>query len=275
MTFRAPLLTAAGCLAAAVLGAAPAFATVSPPAPAQLSHASCVHARDPLARTLNVTAVMRPVAGTQRLQVRFDLSRALHRHGHYRPVKGTNLGVWISPSDATLGQHPADVWRVSHPIEGLEAPAFYRLAVTFRWLGAGGSDLASQTLTAPICHQVELRPDLSVTSIVAIVPITDEPGQDTYSAIVRNNGVSPAGAFNVGLQLGTGPAAATVALSGMAARTQRRVTFVAPACTAGQTVTVTADSGYNVDDATRSNNSLSVVCPTPATAASTLHLVKQ
>lgn len=249
--------TAAGAppASAAATGAGPASSSV-----AQLSGYACVRARDPLLRGMTVTAVMRPLSGTQRLELRFDLLKAFHRAGRYRAVKGKNLGIWFSPTDpATLGQQAGDVWRFDHPVVGLAAPAFYRLRVGFRWVGGGGRILGRQTLLTPICHQLELRPDLAVASL-SVQPVVSHPGDDVFTAVVRNRGATGAGPFSVELDL-PGYANLVHTVTWLGPHRRKQVTFLAPACASGSELRVLADPGGQVDDYDPANNSLVFACP--------------
>jgi hypothetical protein len=210
-------------------------------------------------RMLTVTAVMRPVRGTQRMRMRFELLSALHRRGRYHLVHGPNLGSWLAPDNPALGSHPDDVWQVPHPISDLDAPAFYKLRVSFRWLGAGGHVIARQVLVSPVCHQPELRPDLAAQSLT-ISPATTS-GQDDYLGVVRNLGVTAAGPFDVQLTLADGTTVTRHVLW-LGPHRSRQLNIVATSCTPGSNVILTADPTASVDDFDRANNALTVICPT-------------
>ncbi|MDQ6605509.1 MAG: hypothetical protein M3Z06_03065, partial [Actinomycetota bacterium] len=139
-------------------GYAVAGASAAPPR-AQLRNLICRKALDPRARAVSITAVMRPVPGTQKLELRFELSSRTAGVGVFRQLSGTGLGTWITPTEPTLGRRAGDVWRVHHPVADLSAPAAYRFRVDFRWLGAHGKVLSSATKTSGTCLQPELRPD--------------------------------------------------------------------------------------------------------------------
>ena len=124
--------------AAVVVGTAAAQA----PARSQLIAFACQRALDPPDRSVSVKAVMRPLTGTRALSLKFQL---LEKTGSApaRSVTGAgDLGVWLSPTNATLGQRPGDVWELTKTVYDLDAPAGYRFRVTFHWLGAHGKVLA-------------------------------------------------------------------------------------------------------------------------------------
>jgi hypothetical protein len=250
------------CTLAAVAGPCALSAQASSAAPAALRAYGCSPNVQPLLRGLDVTAVMRPLAGTQTLRMRFDLLRASRRSGRYRAVHAKNLGHWISPSDPALGRQPGDVWNVTHPVVGVARPGYYRLQVAFEWLGPKSRRLALVTRSTPACALLELRPDLLVSSIAPPTPIAGRPGKDVYLAAIRNRGATAAGSFAVALSVAGGPPV-THTVTGLGPHSGRHVSFVAPACTAGDAITVTVEPPPQMLDGDVSNNSLTVVCPSP------------
>jgi len=262
--FRAPLvrvgvpriryLIAAGAIAA--LCPASASAASSAPPRDQLRSFICQKALDPPARGVSIQAVMRPLTGTAKMQMRFDLMRQTKPGGAFRLVRGRLLGDWILPQDSTLGQRPGDVWVVNHPVVDLGAPARYRFRVSFRWIDAHGHQLGGAVQSSPTCWQPELRSDLLVRSLTVSRLAS---GQDAYVAVIGNRGQSGAGPVEVDLA-GAGPhQAATIASVG--ARSTARHRFVAPACRPGAVLTVTVDRSHTVDEYDFANNTLTVPCP--------------
>src|SRR5690349_2397116 len=78
------------------------------PPRSQLNKFMCLTALDPPSRAMSVTAVMRPLTGTSKLQIKFQLySRTSSTHPFTR-VRGGDLNRWVSPSDPTLGERSAD-----------------------------------------------------------------------------------------------------------------------------------------------------------------------
>jgi hypothetical protein len=141
------------CLIA--LSAATAAAAVSAPPRDQLVGFVCRRAANQLNRAIAVTAVMRPVAGTQRMAMMFRLQRRTPASRSFSNVNGGDLGRWRYPTNPpTLGQRPDDVWRVNKEVVNLAGPARYRLVVTFRWLGMGGVRLAQAVLPSQLCYQL-------------------------------------------------------------------------------------------------------------------------
>jgi hypothetical protein len=192
--------------------------------------------------------------------MRFDLLRANHRTARYRAVHGANLGRWITPPNPSLARQPGNVWEVSHPVVGVSRAGYYRIQVAFEWLGTSGQRLASATRTTAPCPLLELRPDLLVDAIPSVTPLASRPGKDAYVTSIRNRGVSAAGPFAVQFSV-AGGAPVTQTVTGLGPRASRRVRFVAPACAAGDAITVTLDAAHQVLDYDPANNSLTVVCP--------------
>jgi hypothetical protein len=244
---------------AAVAGSAVAGASALAPR-AQLRNLVCQKALDPPARAVSITAVMRPLAGTQKLELRFDLLARAAGAGGFTPLSGTGLGTWITPGapNPTLGRRAGDVWIVHHPVADLAAPAAYRFRVGFRWLGAHGKVLGTATKTTASCRQPELRPDLLVQS-VTVGPAPHHPKLDQYVAVIRNAGATAAGPFNV--EFSDGSQAKSGAIKRIPAHATRAIVFVGPACTATAPPSLTIDPQSQVDDFNRANNTASAVCP--------------
>jgi hypothetical protein len=220
----------------------------------------CQRALDPPARAVSVQAVMRPLPGTQRLSVRFQLLMTRKPSGPASLVRAGDLGTWILPADSTLGQQPGDVWKVSKPVFNLVAPRGYRFRAKFRWIGSAGRVLATAVRLSPVCWQPELRPDLLVRSI-AVRSIAGEPGENQYSALIRNAGASAAGRFEIMFAPGGSLAAKTLTVIRLDPQSVVRETFVGPLCAAGSAPSVTVDPAGQIDDFDRSNNSLTASCP--------------
>jgi hypothetical protein len=248
--------------ALASVGAAPAAASVPR---AQLSQFSCVHALDPPNRTVSIQAVMRPLPGTKRLTVKFELLERVAGSAPQTVVRAGDLGIWISPADATLGQVSGDVWRLQKSVLNLDAPAGYQFRVSFRWTGAHGKVLGTATRWSRSCKEKELRPDLLVKAIT-VSAIAGHPGHNLYTADIVDRGATGAGPFEVLFAPGdsSAPIARTVAL--LKAGASREVSFVGPACDSASPPTVTADATSQVDDYDRTNNALTAVCPAAGTS---------
>jgi hypothetical protein len=145
------------CVIAATAGAsAPVtVAAIAPPPPrAQLEAFACHRAPNALDRWITVTAVMRPVSGTQRMALKLDLQRKPAHSDSFVNVHGGDLGQWRYPdSPPTLGQRPDDVWRLTKDVVNMAGPAVYRYRVEFRWTGTGGRMLDDMVRLSPRCGQ--------------------------------------------------------------------------------------------------------------------------
>jgi hypothetical protein len=255
-------VSAAGVLAAAVIGSAAASGDTAPPPRDLLRSFACQKALDPPGRSVSIQAVMRPVTGTAKMQMRFDLMRRTRRDAPFRLVRGRLLGSWITPQNASLGQRPGDVWIVNHPVVNLLAPATYHFRVSFRWLDSNGRQLSSAVLLSSNCFEPELRADLLVRSLTA----TSLPsGKDAYVAVIGNRGLTAAGPVEVDLA-GAGNATQAQTLSTVGPRSSARQRFVAPACAAGDSLTVTVDPSHTIDESNFANNTLTIPCLAPSTS---------
>jgi len=247
-------------LTAGPAGARGAAGARAAPLPrAELTGFSCRPAVDPGNRAIAATAVMRPIAGTRHMAVRFDLlSQA--PGGTVTAIRGGDLGQFTTPANPTLGQLPADVWRVHKLVVPLAAPAVYRLRAEFRWSGRSGRVLSTVMRLSPSCRQRELRPDLVVRSIT-VTPVPNRPHRDLYTAWIANTGNSAAGPFSVLFAPADGSAASTQQVGSLAAHAQRAISFLGPLCTPATAPTITADSALQVLDLNRGDNVRAAVCP--------------
>jgi hypothetical protein len=259
--YRIRLMIAA--VAALALGTASASGASAPPPRDQLRSFVCQKALDPPTRAVSIQAVMRPVTGTVKMQMRFDLMRKTKPGAAFKVVRGHFLGSWLTPDNPTLGQRPGDVWIVNHPVVGLPAPATYRFRVSFRWLGSSGQQLSSAVQTSSTCYQPELRADLLVRSLT-VTPLAS--GKSAYVATIANRGLTAARPVEVDLAgVGSAPQAQTLASVGPKSSARER--FVAPACTPGANLAVTVDPSHTIDEYDFANNVLTMACPGPATSS--------
>jgi hypothetical protein len=254
-----------GLAALGMLAAVP-VASVSAAAPprSQLTDFVCTHALDPGARAVSVEAVMRPLTGTRKLAIRFELlQRTPGLPAQLVPVG--DLGMWKSPPNPTLGRLSGDVWRLQKPVYNLAVPSTYQFRVDFRWTGAHGTVLGTARRYSRTCRQRELRPDLLVKSIT-VSPIVDHPNKQLYTAIIANQGLTGAGPFQVLFAPGDASAPTMTTISFLGAGKSRMLSFVGPVCDPANPPTISADSASQVDDFDRDNNVMSAVCPTTGTS---------
>jgi hypothetical protein len=147
---RRAVLACAISLAAAAPAAAVGPAT---PPRASLDGFVCQRASSSLDRVIAVTGVMRPVSGTQQMEMRFVLQRRPAGTSVFTPVRGGDLGRWLQPKPPSLGQNPSDVWRLRKLVANLVGPATYRFRVSFRWTGSTGLILNRTTLMSDACAE--------------------------------------------------------------------------------------------------------------------------
>lgn len=261
--------TAAALAVAAASGAAAlgrsrggpvAVRAASIPPRAALGGLVCHHALDPRNRSLASTALIRPVPGTTKEAVNFRLMRRT-RGGTPESVPGAGLGTWLTKS---FGQQPIGLWRVIHTVADLSAPASYRFAVSFRWIGSSGQILAHATRDSRSCHQPELRPDLEVLA-VTVSSDAANAAEDYYTAQIKDAGATGAGPFRV--QLSDQGQTAHRRVNHIDPHQTLSVQLAGPVCSSADPPKMTADPGHRVDVYTRRQASLIAACP-PSTSPS-------
>lgn len=252
--------TLAGVLIAFVPAAAVAVPATSATAAqplASLQGAQCQTALDPPARAIAVTAVMHSLPGTAKLQLEFQLLERATGATAWSSVAAPGFGTWLSPSTPTLGQRAGDVWRVSKPVAGLNAPASYRFEVSFRWLGSDGSVLDTTTRLGKVCRQPELRPDLTVQSI-SINTVRGQPNRQQYAAVISDTGLTGAGPFTV--QLSQSGFVTTKTIQHISPGQSLIVRLLGPVCDPAAPATVTVDPNDQIDVYTRVQATLAAQC---------------
>jgi CARDB len=248
---------------AATVMAAAAAASPIPPVPstnpprAELSAVACVKALDPVGRSVSVTATMRPLKGTQKLSINVKLLDKAAGLQTWSPVTGPGLGQWLSPTDPpTLGQRPADVWNVRHPVTDLTAPVAYRFSVQFRWFGTGGKVLGGQTLSSDVCQQPELRPDLVVGTVA--VTSAGRRTRRAYTTTISNTGATAASQILVELNVAGTIVPQTI--KRLAPHSSQRLKFTGPACNAAVPASVIVDPNDQIDVSSRAQAVAQVNC---------------
>jgi CARDB len=258
-------LAAAACAGAIVLsGPATAAARRGSAASASprtaLAGFACVHALNPSDRRLSITGVMRPLSGTWRMAMRFQLLERPLTSGPEVLVRAGDLGTWISPPNPTVGRQPRDVWKLLKTVDNLDVPAAYRLRVSFRWYDQAGHSIGTSVRLTHFCRERELRPDLATESI-AISAVAGHPNRELYTATIANLGLTGAGPFQVLFVPGDGSSPVTRTIHFLHAHQTKLENFVGPVCNAASPPTVTADATNVIDDFNPANNELAAVCP--------------
>ena len=198
---------------------------------------------------------MRSVRGAARMQMRFTLQVRTPDSSRWGSVAAPGFGTWFSSQSGTSR------YVYTKRVEGLLAPASYRVQLRFRWLSASGRTLASARRSSAICRQPDPRPNLVVSSL-SVRPTT-RAGRYRYVAFVRNTGRSAAEASALrvavdGVALPFAPAMALEPGEGV------EVAVEGPACEAGAPVDADADAGDAVDERDEADNRFTRLCPPPS-----------
>jgi hypothetical protein len=111
-------------------------------------------------RSATFAGEMTAVAGTAKMEMRIDVLERTPGEPGYHTLTAPGLGVWRNSAPGVK------VYKYLKQVTNLSAPAFYRAAVRFRWLGPKGRLLASTELHTRRCE--EPAPEAPTT--------TTEPG---------------------------------------------------------------------------------------------------
>jgi hypothetical protein len=214
----------------------------------------CDRGPDATARAAVFEGQMRAVRGARRMQMRFTLQAQTPDSGGWRSVAAPGFGSWVTSATGTSR------YVYTKRVEGLLAPAAYRVQLRFRWLSADGRTLATARRRSKTCRQPDPRPDLVVSSLS--VQRTTKPGRYRYVAFVRNTGRSAAEASQ--LQVAFGPAVLPFApVQALEPGEGVEVAIEGQACTEGTAVNADADAGEAVDERDEADNRFTRLCPAP------------
>jgi hypothetical protein len=98
-------------------------------------------------RSATFAAEMTAIPGSARMELRIDLEERAPGEALYRTVTAPGLGVWHSSAAGVK------VFGHIQQVTDLSAPALYRGAVRFRWLGAKGRPIKTVELRTAHCEQ--------------------------------------------------------------------------------------------------------------------------
>ena len=213
--------------------------------PASVRVLQCVSALDIAERNAIFEGDMRTVRGAARMQMRFTLLAREPGEGWTR-VTGAKLDTWVT-SDAGRLRYVYD-----KRVDGLLAPARYRVRVRYRWLDEDGGVVTRARRISRVCRQRDLRPDLRLLGV--------ERRDGAYWVSVRNTGRSAAGPFGVSLTV-PGAAAQSGRAGTLAAGEKAAVRVPGEACEPGTTLQVVLDADDEVDEAGEAEGPLAVACP--------------
>jgi hypothetical protein len=242
----------AATAAGATTSAHPTFPRLTGREDARANLVACRTALSQPGRTAVFEGRMRSASGSaRRLAMRFDLLRRDPGERRFRRVAAPGLGVWHR-SDRGVTTY---VFRKK--VRNLAAPGAYRALVSFRWEGAGGRALARARRLTRVCRQPDPRPNLQA---LGVEMTGADDGMATYVARMSNAGRSAAEAFDVTLRVNGGPRAERT-VSVLPARTEREVTFTAPACAPGSLLELALDPDDRVAETSEGDNARAVPCP--------------
>jgi len=144
------LLVAAAVAAPALGVSVPLGANGKPIASAGTE--ACVTSVVQTERSVTFVGEMTAVAGTVRMQMRIDVLERGPHDERFRAITYPGLGQWLRSSSGVK------TYRNFSKVTDLSAPAVYRAAVHYRWLGAKGRVVRTLYLRTPRCEQPAAPP---------------------------------------------------------------------------------------------------------------------
>jgi hypothetical protein len=107
----------------------------------------CVTASEQVERTATFSGEMTAIAGTAKMEMRIDVLERVPKEAAFHTVTAAGLGVW------RVAAPGVKTYKYLKQVTNLAAPAYYRAAVRFRWLGAKGKLIRSGELRTARCLQ--------------------------------------------------------------------------------------------------------------------------
>ncbi len=235
--------------------AAPAAGAAVPRWAAKAVLDDCERGIDDTDRAAVFEGQMRTVRGAARMQMRFTLQARTPDTSRWSAVSAPGFGSWTTSSPGTSR------YVYTKRVEGLLAPASYRVLLRYRWLSETGRTLASARRSSPACRLPDPRPNLVVSSLT--VQRTARAGRYRYVAFVRNTGRSAAEESALRVALG-GTALPFAPVLALEPGEGVEVAVEGPACGEGAPVDADADAGEAVDERDEADNRFTRLCPPPS-----------
>jgi hypothetical protein len=107
----------------------------------------CLTAETQDERSATFAGEITAIPGTTRMQMRIEVLERVPGESNYHTVNAPGLRVWSSSAPGVK------TYKNLNMVTNLAAPAFYRAAVRFRWLGAKGKVLKIMDLRTRRCEQ--------------------------------------------------------------------------------------------------------------------------
>ena len=107
----------------------------------------CVTSVEQSERAATFVGEMTAVPGTAHMLMRIEVLERASREAAFHAVSYPGLGIWLRAAPGVKTYKNID------NVTDLSAPAVYRAAVHFRWLGAKGRLIKALELRTPRCEQ--------------------------------------------------------------------------------------------------------------------------
>ncbi len=225
------------------------------PALASATLEQCTTAVDSAARAATFNGQMSSVPGTRRMAIQIAVQEQMPGDAAFHTLGAAAWSGWRR-SEAGV-----KIYKYVRQVTDLPAPGAFRAIVLFRWIGERGRVIKRAVRRTPVCVQPDERPKLVVDRVVA-TPIAGSAAGAVYRVVVRNDGRSSAGAFEVALNVG-GVAQPPLSVASLDAGARTTLEMKGPTCTAGSQVEVTLDPTHQVPEAAGGGQSDTLPCPLP------------
>jgi hypothetical protein len=220
--------------------------------PLRAAVTACQTGLDAASRSAAFTASMPARGDTVRMAIRFDLQQRTVDGGVWQRVSAPRFGRWERSRSGVAG------FVYTKDVHGLSAPGEYRAIVRLRWYAQDGTTRTVRRVTRT-CRQPDARPVLAAGRL-RMTPAAADPALAGYRVRVRNEGLLPAGAFAVALEL-DGAEAGRASVAGLAPDAATTVAITAPRCADDTVLELQLDADGELDGATPGGVTVRRACP--------------
>lgn len=238
-------------VAAATLLGAPRPGDTAPRPPASVKITECARGELPADRRVAFRGVMRRVAGTQRMWMRFTLQERGVVGGRFVTLTAPGLGI-LRRSRPGVGS-----FAYRQRVLELAIGSTYRAKVDYRWYDDEGRVIERATRSTRGCSQPGPLPNLNIGRFRA-ERLDGAPGATRYVVRVRNRGTAPAPATTLAFSV-DGAAVDTALVPALVPAQVTRVFVTGPRCDARVRAEVDPDGAVN--ESAERDNARSIRCP--------------
>lgn len=230
--------------------------STSPAPPSSVATATleqCATSTDSETRGATFIGQMSSVAGTRRMAMQITVQEQ-------GPGDSGFHTLLAAPSGWKRSEAGVKIYKYVRQVTDLPAPGAFRAVVQFRWIGEKGHIVKRAVRHTAVCVQPDERAKLVVAGVLSAPRPAGSGGLAGYEVVIRNEGRSDAGPFQVVLGV-NGGAQAPLTVPSLDAGARTVLDAQGPVCAAGGDVEITLDPTHQIPEAAGGGQSDTLTCP--------------